>query len=169
MSTAARRIVLVYTKSLTRPTCDRAIDLDAEDQIELKRALSDYEKSRSEEDLARIPKREGEEFTFWFVRRLTRQGRKWVDAASDLTDRVQRAVQCGLVGVHVPGQDEKRFKLTKVGGVSDILAEADLDKVYDQVGQIGLDEIAAVTLALSEAGEDDLAPFVRPPGLMLAR
>lgn len=169
-STNIRRVALVYTKSLTRPSCDRAIDLDAEDQTALKRALSDYARSRSDEDLAKIPVRDGQALTLWGVKRLSRQARKWVDDAVSGTDRVQRAVQCGLVTLKRPDDaDEKRYRLTKVGGVSDVMSEADLDTVYDAVGQAGLDELASVILALSEAGEEDLAPFAPPPGLMLAR
>ena len=170
MSSPTRRIVLVHTKSLTRPNCDHAIDLDAVDQTELKRALSDYARSRSEEDLAKIPVRDGQTLTLWGVKRLSRQARKWIDDAQSGTDRVQRAVQCGLVSLKRPEDtEERRFRLTKVGGVSDVLGEADLDKVYDLVGQVGLDELASVIIAMSEAGEDDLAPFGPPPGLMLAR
>lgn len=160
-----RTIILVHTTLQNRNGCDPAIDLDAPGVSAL---LSAYQRTRSDEDRAAIPLREGLRPAEFVVQRLSQRSLVLVREAKSAVEQVQRAV---LAGCHEYTDARGVTHKAKVSQVGDAALADDswLDALADEYGGAAIDEIGHAITQWSMAPKSAIAPFGWAPGLVLAR
>lgn len=160
-------------------TCDPALNLAAGialpragdvGPVSLRKALSDYESSRSVEDLERLPVLPGAAFARWQVQPLTPAGLRWAMSGTSAT---QQAHWCFLAVCHrYTDAAGNEHNADAFGGTRDhtrglrIASDEWLDHVLAEYGQSLIDEVAMVAIERAKAPRA-LRPFALPRGLML--
>ena len=153
------------------PTCDDAIDLDfkpADGAPGITRLLSDYSRSRSDEDRDKLPLREGKSLTLFEVQALSAKQLRRAESIVGNVDRTHFVFKCVCLLVKMP--DGAKDLTTTIP--SDRVCANDEwidDVIFPTFGQDAIDEVAHVALERAKAGARAKLPFSLPPGLMLAR
>lgn len=163
--TDTRRIFLVHTTPSNRDGADPAIDLDAPGVSAI---LTAYERTRSEEDRAKIPLRPGMVPAEFEISRLNQSAMRFVRSGITALEQCQRATLCGCHGYTDAQGAERRPKIKK-GDQFSLADEAWIDAIADEFGGAAVLEIGAAVIQWSEARKAALAPFGSVPGLVLAR
>jgi len=160
-----RRIILVHRSPADREGGDPAVDFDAEG---IGAILAAYQRTRSDEDRARVPLRAGMTPAQFEIQRVNQAAMRWIRIGQTPLDQCQRAL---LVGCHAYADEkgaERRARATKQE--SFVLADDEwLDTIADAFGGAAVLEIGAAVIQWSEARKAALAPFGSVPGLVLAR
>ena len=165
------KVALIGVTTLHAANCDPAINLDAPGVAS---KLTAYERSRSDADRGALPLREGARLSLFTVQPLTVAGQRVVMGV----DSVRRMHNAVLVACHEFTDAEGQVhRAADYGGVapinpgSKVIMATDewIDHIVSLYGGKALAELAAVIILRTEAGPAALAPFVLPPGLMLAR
>lgn len=155
------------------PSCDPALNLSAKpaDGSSLRQALSDYEASRSPEDLARLPVVPGRSLVLYEVRPLAPAALRF---AREATSDAMRAHRCFLCVCHaIKDADGNELRAESFGPVKDLgrgLRQASdewLDHVVMTFGNDAVSEVATVAFERADAGPRALRPFALPRGRML--
>jgi len=160
-----RTIILVHTTPAHRNGCDPAIDLDADGIAAL---LSAYQRTRSDEDRAKIPLRHGARCAEFVITRLSQAALRYVMAGRNDVERAQFAC---LAGCHAYTDAEGREHKARVT-THDAVAYADdawIESIGDEYGATAVQEIGATIIQWTQAPRRALAPFGWAPGLVLAR
>lgn len=156
------------------PTCDPAFDLTAPAAVgggSLRQALSDYEQSRSPEDLARLPIKPGQRPALFEVKPLVPAALRFAREATSDAMRAHRAFLC--VCHAIKDADGHDLRADDFGPVKDLgrgLRQASdewLDHVAGIYGNDALVEVATVAFERADAGPRALRPFALPRGRML--
>ncbi len=153
------------------PTCDDAIDLDyvpAQGEASLAKLLSDYERSRTEEDMAKLPLVPGKSLTIFETWSLTAQQFRYVQQGRTDTDVYTRAFLCGCHKI-TPGDGGKEHTMKIPSDAIAARLEWVDDVAFPLYGQDAIDEIGRVILERAKVGPRAKLPFSLPPGLMLPR
>ena len=155
------------------PTCDPALDLTAKatDGGSLRQALSDYEASRSPEDLARLPIKPGAAPVRFEVKPLVPAALRFArEASSD----AMRAHRCFLCVCHaIKDSDGNDLRAEDFGPIKDLgrgmrqASDEWLDHVATLFGNDAVTEVATVAFERADAGPRALRPFALPRGRML--
>jgi hypothetical protein len=164
-------VVCIGTRQLAAdPTCDPAIDLDFQPTEDnpgtLAERLSAYERSRSAEDLARLPLRHGALPVRFEVQPLTAEHRAWVSGGRNDEEMAQRAFRACC---HRYVDETDKVREVKVPRDEYGAPQSWLESVTDAYGADAFREVAKVALDRSNAGPRALRPFALPHGLMLPR
>jgi hypothetical protein len=155
------------------PSCDPAIDLSAPatDGGSLRQALSDYEASRSPEDLARLPVKRDQHLVRFEVKPLVPAALRF---AREAPGEAMRAHRCFLCVCHsVKDADGNDLRAEDFGPVKDIgrgmrqASDEWLDYVSGLYGNDAIVEVATVAFERADAGPRALRPFALPRGRML--
>jgi len=161
-------VALVGTTSAQSPNCDPALDLAA---AGVAAKLSTYERERTPEALAALPRKPDARLSLFRVQPLTSAGLRVVMAETG-TRRAQYAVQ--LACHAFTDGDGVEHKAVDHGGIQplgklSLASDEWLDHLADHYGHKAVTELASVILQRAEAGAAAVAPFGLPLGLMLAR
>jgi hypothetical protein len=149
--------------SIAHP-CDPALDLDHPDAPRL---LSAYERSRSEEDLAKLPVRTGETLTRYLLAPLTTGA---YAAARDVPGESARDLFVVSVCCHAytDSRGSHAARTQRSGRVT--LADDEwLDELAESGGAQVFRELASVALRRAEVRPGSLDPFGLPRGMRLGR
>jgi hypothetical protein len=156
------------------PTCDPALDLSAPargDNPSLRAALSDYEATRSPEDLARLPVKPGMALTLFEARPLVPAALRWAREAPSEAMRAHRAFLCVCHTYTDADGNERRAE--EFGAIKDLgrgmrqASDEWLDHVAESYGNDAVVEVATVAFERADAGPRALRPFALPRGRML--
>lgn len=160
-----RDIILVHRPLQNRDGCDPAIDLDADG---VTAALSAYQRSRSDEDRAKVPLKPGGRPALFTIQRLSQGALRYVMNGRNGVEQAQFAV---LVGCHRFTDADGREHAARVT-TDHALAYADdawLERIGDEYGAAAVQEIGTAVIQWTQASKRALAPFGSVPGLVLAR
>lgn len=156
------------------PSCDPALDLAAKtatDGGSLRQALSDYEASRSPEDLARLPRVTGQSLTLFEVKPLVPAALRF---AREAPSETMRAHRCFLCVCHaIKDASGNSILAEDFGPVKDLgrgmkqASDEWLDHVSALYGNDAIVEVATVAFERADAGPRALRPFALPRGRML--
>ena len=164
-------VARIGTTTLTNPhTCDPAIDLDfkpAEGEAPLSALLSAYERSRSPEDLARLPLKPGRALTLFEIHALTGPQMRVARQAPGASAYLYAFLSACRRVIRPDGAKEL---VTTIPGdrVMADLAWVD-DVIYPLFGMEAVDEIGKVALDRSVPSPGVVRPFSLPLGLTLPR
>lgn len=156
------------------PSCDPALDLAAKtatDGGSLRQALSDYEASRSPEDLARLPRVTGQMLTLFEVKPLVPAALRFAREAPSETMRAHRCFLCVCHAIKDSAGNE--ILAEDFGPVKDLgrgmrqASDEWLDHVSMLYGNDAIVEVATVAFERADAGPRALRPFALPRGRML--
>lgn len=166
-------VALVGSRPLAgTPTCDEALDLNWKptevDPITLSKKLSDYERSRSEEDLARLPLLPGKELTLFEVHPLTASQYRYVVQAKTDSEAAHRAFLCACRRIVLPGGARELSTTIPSDSLCARIEWID-DVVFPTFGQDAIDEVGRIAIERAKAGPKAKLPFSLPLGLMLPR
>jgi len=161
----SRRIILVHRSPADRDGGDPAVNFDDEGVSVL---LAAYQRTRSDEDRAKLPLRSGMTPAEFEITRLNQAAMRWVRGGQTQLDQCQRALLAGCHRFTDAKGAEHPAKVVK-GDAFAIADDAWLDTIADEFGGAAVLEIGAAVIQLSEARKAALAPFGSVPGLVLAR
>ncbi len=156
------------------PTCDPALDLTARSATDggsLRQALSDYEASRSPEDLARLPLKPGAKPVLFEVKPLVPAALRFAREATSATMREHRAFLCACHAI--TDADGNPLRAEDFGPIKDLgrgmrqASDEWLDHVVGIFGNDAVTEVATVAFERADAGPRALRPFALPRGRML--
>lgn len=160
-----RDIVLIHTTLQNRHGCDPAIDIDAPGASA---ALSAYQRSRSEEDRAKLPLRAGMRPALFTIARLSQSSMRFVMAGANTLEQAQQAVLVGCHRFTMPDGTEHRAAVTAAGGNIALAEREWLDVIADEFGASAIVELGTAILQWTQAPKRALTPFGSVPGLVLA-
>lgn len=156
------------------PSCDPALDLAAKtatDGGSLRQALSDYEASRSPEDLARLPRVTGQSLTLFEVKPLVPAALRFAREAPSETMRAHRCFLCVCHAIKdASGNDIRAEDFGPVKDLGRGMKQASdewLDHVSALYGNDAIVEVATIAFERADAGPRALRPFALPRGRML--
>jgi len=148
--------------------CDPAIDTEAQDAS---RALTVYERSRSEGDRKAIPLRPSARPCLFTLKPLTASSIRFVKGGNSDEEKVQRAV---VTACHeytdergLPHRATEHGKVTEIDKRFSVGSDEWLDHLIETFGNSAIQELAAVVIQRAEASPKALAPFRLPRGSML--
>lgn len=161
-----RAIILVHTTLSNRNGGDPAIDLDAPG---IGAALSEYQRTRSDDARARIPLRKGMRPAEFIITRLSQHALRFARSGRTPAESAQFAVLAGCHTFVDASGVEHRARVTSDGGAPPIASDEWLAEIGDEYGGAAVDEIGHAIIQWSMAPRRALDPFGSVPGLMLAR
>lgn len=151
-----------------RPVNDPALDLTHGDASRL---LTNYERSRSEEDLKALPLLPSKRPVTFILKPLSASGLRFVKESPSDETRAQRAV---LVTCHsftdengIEVHADSKGKIIEGDRRFSVASDEWLEYLLETFGNAALMELAAVALQRAEAGPRAIAPFRLPRGSML--
>lgn len=160
-----RQIILVHRALSHRDGGDPAIDLDAPGCA---LALTDYQRTRSDEHRAAIPLRKGMRPAEFVIRRITQSELRFVREGRTPVEQAQRAFLAGCHAYIDADGREHKARVQSEGSAS-WADDAWLDEIGDVFGGAAVDEIGHAVIQWTSAPRSALAPFGSVPGLVLAR
>ena len=161
----SRRIILVHRSPADRDGGDPAVDFDADGVAVV---LSQYQRTRSDEDRARVPLRAGMRPAEFEIQRVSQAAMRFIRGGQTPLEQCQRAVLAGCHAFTDARGAEHKAKVVR-GDTFALADDAWLDAIADEFGGAAVLELGAAVIQLSEARKAALAPFGSVPGLVLAR
>lgn len=161
----SRRIILVHRSPADRDGGDPAVDFDADGVAVV---LSQYQRTRSDEDRAKVPLRAGMRPAEFEIQRVSQAAMRFIRSGHTPLEQCQRAVLAGCRELTDARGVEHKAKLVQHELVT-LADDAWVDMIADEFGGAAILEIGTAVIQFSEARKAALAPFGSVPGLVLAR